>query len=89
MFIMANSYWGILPHMLSLLALQEMLFIADMSLINYILHCIVATTSLQSEPAVLLDNTHCHIASMTVLFRRWSWEALEHALDSLDMNPCD
>jgi len=86
MFIVAYSYWGILPHMLSLLALQEMLFIIDMSLnINYI----VAATSLQSGRAVLLDDTQCHIASMTDLFRRWSWEALEHAVDSLDMNPFD
>jgi hypothetical protein len=90
MFIVAYSYWGILPHMLSLLALQDMLFITDMSFnINCILHCIVAATSLQSGPAVLPHNTHCHIASMTDSFRRWSWEALERALDSLDMNPCD
>lgn len=90
MFIVAFSYCGILPHMPSLLALQEMMFITDMTLnINCILHCIVAATSLQIEPAVLLDNTHCHIANMTDFFRRWSWEALEHALDSLDMNPCD
>ena len=90
MFIVVYSYWGILPHMLSLLAVQEMLFITDVSLnINCIVHCIVAATSLQSGPAVLPDNTHCHIASMTDLFRRWSWEALKHALGSLDMNPFD